>query len=379
MNGPKRSHDELADLGQALLSAGRKEQPDARALKRTLSLLAAASAGTAGALSADDALAAGEVLATKSSATSAGAALTPTALSGTGAGVAVPKAALAVTLAKWLGTGALFGGLVVGGSQAWQTLSKSPGAPPSERTAQLAMSHGAAESRRDVASAPVTNEAPGAARVEPAATVSDVPLAPQLEPSTAQSSAAQSSAAQSSAAQDNAKTARPDAEVAQRRASRQPVADARLSSPQEPSRQEPSLGDSVTTEDSEAHRAGSVPPSSAPFPAVPAGAAKAVAPAQDNARALPPPSAKDRLAEEVRFIEQARAQLAQGNTSETLRVLDEYSARFPRAALGPEALYLRMEALWRSGNREAALAVARRIVESSTNGPAARRAQELLQ
>jgi hypothetical protein len=372
MNGPKRSHDELGDLGQTLLSAGRQEQPDPRALERTLSLLAATSAAATGSLVAGDALAA------KAGTTGAGA-----GLSGMGAGVVVQKATLAVTLAKWLGTGALFGGLVVGGSQAWQILSKSTHVTPGQSSVPApqasATPPGAPASQTGTVGAPHTSQSSFVALAEHESAASEQPAGtgafegakrrtgPErvertaVERTATGSTATGSTATGSTALGNTAKVAlvAPLADAPQ---SEQPVADAPPSA-----WQAPPLGDSVATQSAGTTPAGS----GAPLSSAPAAIAR------EPVRSVA--SAPDRLAEEVRFIDQARTQLANGNTAEALRVLDEYRARFSRASLGPEALYLRMEALWGSGRRDAALAVARRIVESSPNGPAARRAQELLQ
>ena len=92
-----------------------------------------------------------------------------------------------------------------------------------------------------------------------------------------------------------------------------------------------------------------------------------------------PASAIDRrLAEEIGVIDRARASLNAGNPAETLRALDDYDRRFSEPHLGPEALYLRMEARARLGDRAGAERAAREIVEKYPGGPQVGRAEELL-
>ncbi len=92
----------------------------------------------------------------------------------------------------------------------------------------------------------------------------------------------------------------------------------------------------------------------------------------------PAPGVDRRLAEEIGMIDRARASLNAGNPAETLRALDDYDRTFSEPRLGPEALYLRMEARARVGDRAGAERAAREIVERYPGGPQVGRAEELL-
>lgn len=84
------------------------------------------------------------------------------------------------------------------------------------------------------------------------------------------------------------------------------------------------------------------------------------------------------LARETMLVDRARAELAAGRTGPALVILDEYQAQFPRPRYGPEALYLRMEALLAQGNQQAARQVANRLASSYPQSPHAARAEALL-
>jgi hypothetical protein len=92
----------------------------------------------------------------------------------------------------------------------------------------------------------------------------------------------------------------------------------------------------------------------------------------------PGPAIDRPLAEEIGVIDRARASLNAGNPSEALRALDEHDRRFNDPRLGPEALYLRMEARERFGDRAGAEQAAREILEKYPGGPQVGRAEELL-
>jgi len=83
----------------------------------------------------------------------------------------------------------------------------------------------------------------------------------------------------------------------------------------------------------------------------------------------------DLLAQETRFIERARAESAAGRASAAVAALDEYERRFPVRRYGPEALYLRMEALIALGEHAAARQVATRLATTFPNSPHAARAE----
>ncbi len=110
-------------------------------------------------------------------------------------------------------------------------------------------------------------------------------------------------------------------------------------------------------------------------------------PREPRARAVPllpreadhdPPAVDRRLAEEIGVIDRARASLNAGNPAATLRALDDYDGRFSERHLGPEALYLRMEARARLGDRAGAEQAAREMLEKYPDGPQVGRAEELL-
>jgi hypothetical protein len=117
------------------------------------------------------------------------------------------------------------------------------------------------------------------------------------------------------------------------------------------------------------------PPSNAlPAPArrtaIPRAAAAGAAPAttstlepsHDQALVSPGlPAAPPRvssLTREIALLDESRTALAAGNTAEALRLLDGYAATFPRGALEPEAIVLRIDALVRRHETAAARALA---------------------
>jgi hypothetical protein len=102
---------------------------------------------------------------------------------------------------------------------------------------------------------------------------------------------------------------------------------------------------------------------------------RAPALATNNAVAAPPPV----LAAEVAFVDRGRAAVQRGDSSGALQLLAGYEAAFPKQQLSPEVLFLRMEALSQSGDRERARMLARQIVARGATGPQAARARELLE
>ncbi len=81
---------------------------------------------------------------------------------------------------------------------------------------------------------------------------------------------------------------------------------------------------------------------------------------------------------EVAALDRARSRLAAGDPLRTLELLDGYEQAFPRGALRPEASYLRIQALSKSGQREAARALAARFLASHPKSPHAAQLQALL-
>ena len=81
---------------------------------------------------------------------------------------------------------------------------------------------------------------------------------------------------------------------------------------------------------------------------------------------------------EVTLIDGAHRALSAGNTTETLRLLDQHDCEFPHAMLGEEALALRIQALLQQGNRAAATALATRFVAAYPSSPLVARIRALL-
>lgn len=85
------------------------------------------------------------------------------------------------------------------------------------------------------------------------------------------------------------------------------------------------------------------------------------------------------LAAEVALVDRARAALASGEPSRSLRELERYEALFPERRLEPEVLYLRMEAHLLAGHDVMARETAERSVRLFPKGPHAARARQILE
>ncbi len=81
---------------------------------------------------------------------------------------------------------------------------------------------------------------------------------------------------------------------------------------------------------------------------------------------------------EVAALDLARNVLAGGDAARTLGLLDQYEQAFPKGALRPEATYLRIQALSRAGQREAARSLAARFLAHHPKSPHAAQLQALL-
>ena len=81
---------------------------------------------------------------------------------------------------------------------------------------------------------------------------------------------------------------------------------------------------------------------------------------------------------EVAALDRARAVLAAGDAGHTVELLDRYEQAFPKGVLRPEATYLRIQALSKSGQRAAARALAARFLASHPKSPHAAQLQALL-
>jgi hypothetical protein len=81
---------------------------------------------------------------------------------------------------------------------------------------------------------------------------------------------------------------------------------------------------------------------------------------------------------EVAALDRARKALASGQTDRALGELGAYDRDFPGGRLGPEALYLRMEASARRGDQASAERAARELLQHHPNSPHAARARALI-
>ncbi len=81
---------------------------------------------------------------------------------------------------------------------------------------------------------------------------------------------------------------------------------------------------------------------------------------------------------EVTALDRARSALAAGDAARTLELLGQYEQAFPKGALRPEAMYLRIQALSKAGQREAARDLAARFLAKHPSSPHATQLQALL-
>jgi hypothetical protein len=88
--------------------------------------------------------------------------------------------------------------------------------------------------------------------------------------------------------------------------------------------------------------------------------------------------ARPSLALEVAALDEARSLLASGNAPGALARLDRYQQEFPQGILQQEALFVRVDALMRAGQRPAALALGEPFLAAHPASPLARRMRSLL-
>jgi TolA-binding protein len=81
---------------------------------------------------------------------------------------------------------------------------------------------------------------------------------------------------------------------------------------------------------------------------------------------------------EVTALDRARSALAAGDATRALTLLAEYEQAYPKGALRPEATYLRIQALSKSGQRDAARELAARFLAKHPSSPHAAQLQALL-
>ena len=99
----------------------------------------------------------------------------------------------------------------------------------------------------------------------------------------------------------------------------------------------------------------------------------------DRADIAPPSDETTGMIEEVSMIDQARVAVARGDAAAALAALDAYATRFKVRRFEPEALYLRMEALGRAGDREGRRRVAQRLLTAFPSSPQSDRARRILE
>jgi hypothetical protein len=115
-------------------------------------------------------------------------------------------------------------------------------------------------------------------------------------------------------------------------------------------------------------------------------ASSAALPAQRHRSAASRAASRDKvnasdvssLEGEVAALDLARTALAGGDATGTLQRLDQYEQAFPRGALRPEATYLRIQALSKSGQSGAARTLAARFLASHPKSPHAAQLQTLI-
>ncbi len=119
---------------------------------------------------------------------------------------------------------------------------------------------------------------------------------------------------------------------------------------------------------------------SAPSPPVvierrPVATAEPVTPPKPSTR---PASTPDSLPAELAALDRARRALGRGDSALALSLLDDYTRRFSKQRLGSEARVLRMEALSKQGDRQAAARLAKKFLAAHPSSPYARRVRTLL-
>ena len=124
----------------------------------------------------------------------------------------------------------------------------------------------------------------------------------------------------------------------------------------------------------------SAPPDVPAAPTPVATVEESAAPPARTATARPAQSAAigPSLADEVAALDEARRTLSRGDANGALAALDGYNRTFPRGVLRETASVLRVEALARSGNRAAAVALAQRLLRAHPKSPYAVKLRSLV-
>jgi hypothetical protein len=135
-------------------------------------------------------------------------------------------------------------------------------------------------------------------------------------------------------------------------------------------------------------RAQPTAPSALPLPSAPGAALTGPPEAPDRSRsrlAAPLPSSPlsgrdERLREELELLRRIRGKLDAEELDSTPELFLEHERRFgSSSALSPEARYLKLEVLVRSGQLEEAKKLASEIIQRDAKGPHVARAKEILQ
>jgi hypothetical protein len=106
--------------------------------------------------------------------------------------------------------------------------------------------------------------------------------------------------------------------------------------------------------------------------------AETARPAPVRAGATPRTAETASISEEMRVIDEARRALEAGDSAKAKRTLDAYQREHPRGTFEDEATLLKIEALSRSGKKEAAKSLARSYRASHPNSPHLRRIDSVL-
>lgn len=97
-----------------------------------------------------------------------------------------------------------------------------------------------------------------------------------------------------------------------------------------------------------------------------------------NAPRVALPSNEASLRQELGAIEQARRAFLAHDYTQALRLLDEYTRKFPKRQLGSEATVLRIEALAARGDRDTASRIGHDFLQNHPNGPYAQRVRSVI-
>lgn len=105
------------------------------------------------------------------------------------------------------------------------------------------------------------------------------------------------------------------------------------------------------------------------LPSVPVRMLAPVAAPRETAPVADAPAARSTLTQEIAILDDAKRALDASQADAALGILDRHSREFPRGALVPEATALRIEALYRRGDRAAAATLFRRFEETNPTSP----------